>query len=152
MRTIRAALLAVGAVQLTIGVLLLLAPHFFYDEFPGLGRQWVAALPPYSQHALTDFGGALLGIGTATLVAGVTLRPGAVQVACVANIVQGGAHFAYHLTRADALPTADTIVNQALIAIGPLVCAAVLLALPRAASLGAEGDGRGRAGGLAGGE
>ena len=132
MRTIRAALLAVGAAQLAVGALLLFAPRSFYDEFPGFGREWVAALPPFSEHPFTDFGGALLGIGAATLAAAVTMRPGAVQVACVANIVQGTAHFAYHLAHAGALPTADTIVNQALIAIGPLVCAAVLVALPRA--------------------
>ena len=59
----------------------LLSPHGFYDDFPGLGRHWVSALPPYNEHLLRDFAAASLTIMLFLLGAAISSSGGLIQVA-----------------------------------------------------------------------
>jgi len=50
--TLRAGLVFFTLVQTLVGGWILLSPRSFYDDVP-----WVAMLPPYNQHLMTDLGG-----------------------------------------------------------------------------------------------
>ena len=68
-RAVRVLLIVLGAVALELGVWATFAPRSFYDDFPGLGRAWVAADGPYNEHLVRDFGGLNLALAVLTLVA-----------------------------------------------------------------------------------
>jgi hypothetical protein len=51
----RIALLILAAEAAAIAVPALVAPRAFYDSFP-LGASWVAMLPPFNQHLISDGG------------------------------------------------------------------------------------------------
>ena len=40
-------------------------PRSFYDDFPGGGHAWVAALPSYNEHLVRDVGSLSLSLGVA---------------------------------------------------------------------------------------
>ena len=42
------------------------APESFYQEFPGGGRTWVSALPPYNEHLIRDVGSLSLALAVLT--------------------------------------------------------------------------------------
>src|SRR3954471_16229873 len=87
----------------------LLSPHGFYHDFPGLGRHWVSALPPYNEHLLRDFGAANLAIAVVLLGAAIYCERRLVQVAVVAFFLGALPHFIYHLTTTDHYSTSDNI-------------------------------------------
>ena len=65
--TLRAGLILLALPALVIGIWTTVAPHDFYVDFPGGGRHWVSALPPYNLHLLRDFGSANLTIAIVLL-------------------------------------------------------------------------------------
>ena len=129
---VRAGLIFLAVPGTVVGAWLLFLPESFYRDFPGLGLHWVSALPPYNEHLLTDYGSALLGISAALWIAAAVLERRLVQAALIAQLVQAGPHFVYHLTRFDALPTVESVANQVVLAI-PVVLPIVLLAMTRSA-------------------
>jgi hypothetical protein len=107
---VRAGLLALGAIQGTIGLYALIAPRSFYDDFP-LDRGWVAALPDYSEHLVRDVGGLFLGIGLVLLAAGWILERRLVIVALLGYLAFSIPHTAYHLFNLGPYETADVVAN-----------------------------------------
>jgi len=97
---------------LTTGTWQVLAPRSFYDDFPGLGRQWVSIDGPYNEHLVRDYGQGNLAFGVVALVAllagGVWLARATGLAAVVANLP----HQAYHQGHLDLLPTAGDAVLQ----------------------------------------
>ena len=92
-----AALLAALAVSAAYpGRLGALAPRSFFDEFPGAGRHWTAALPAYSEHLVTDVGAFYLGF--ALLLAWAAWRPSRELVVpvCSAFALFSALHLAWH--------------------------------------------------------
>ena len=128
---LRAGLILLAASNTVVGAWLLFFPGSFFSDFPGLGMHWVAALPPYNEHLLTDYGAALLGIAAALWLAARLLERRLVQGALIAQLVQGTPHFVYHLTRFDALPTAESIASQLTLAV-PVALPLLLLWLTAA--------------------
>jgi uncharacterized protein YjeT (DUF2065 family) len=129
-REFRAALIALGAPLAAIGAWAALAPHSWFDEFPGGGRHWVSALGPYNEHLTRDVGSFLLAVGVLVVFAGVVLERRLVQAALIALLVYSVPHLAYHLTELDAYSTTDNVLNiftLVLIVVVPLL----LLALTR---------------------
>src|SRR5919198_1414800 len=55
---IRVGLVLLALPSAVIAAWSLISPRGFYDNFPGAGRHWVSALPPYNEHLLRDFGAA----------------------------------------------------------------------------------------------
>jgi hypothetical protein len=110
----------------------LTAPRGFYDSFPGGGRHWVSALPPYNEHLLRDFSAAQLAMVVFLVGAAILLERRVIQVALVAFLAYTIPHFAYHVTTTDHYSTGDNFgslggfVVTMLIALG-------LLALTRPA-------------------
>jgi hypothetical protein len=126
-REIRAGLIALGIPFAGIGVWALLAPHSWFDEFPGAGMHWVSALPPYNEHLVRDFGSLYLGLGLLLVWSGLLLERRLVQAACAVTLVFAVPHFIYHLTQLDALSTGDNIANMLTLALTVVVPAALLV-------------------------
>ena len=121
---IRTGLILLAIPAAIIAVWGLLSPHGFYRDFPGLGRHWVSALPPYNEHLMRDFAAANLTIALVLLGAAVFCERRLVQVATVAYLIGTIPHFVYHLTTTDHYSTSDNFwslggfVLEMVIAIG----------------------------------
>ena len=64
-----------GAVHAWWGVWARVAPRDFFDTFPGFGRRWTAAYPPFNEHLVTDLGATFLTLAL-LLFAGAAWRSG----------------------------------------------------------------------------
>lgn len=128
---LRVGLGVLAALDVLTGGWALIFPGSFYRNFPGLGMHgWVAAAPPFNEHLLTDFGGALLGIATALALAALIGERRLMQVALLAALVQAVPHLIYHLTHMDMLPVGQVVVSRFSLAV-PVVLALGLLWLAR---------------------
>ncbi len=121
---LRAGLLVLAAAAAVVGVWALLAPQSFFDDFPGGGRTWVSALPPYNEHFIRDVGGLNLGMALALTWAAVTLERHLVLATLVAALAYALPHFIFHAANLGNLPTGDKI--------GQTVALALVLVLPLA--------------------
>jgi hypothetical protein len=106
---IRAGLVLLALPSALIGIWVLSSPRGFYDTFPGFGRHWVSALPPFNEHLLRDFGATSLTIALVLLGAAVFCERRLVQVAVVAFFIGTLPHFIYHLTTTGHYSTSDNI-------------------------------------------
>jgi hypothetical protein len=89
----------------------LIAPHDFYDDFPGGGRHWVSALPPYNEHLIRDFGAASLAMVVFLIGAALFLERRLIQVALIAFIAYSVPHFVYHLTTTENYSSGDNVAS-----------------------------------------
>ena len=104
--------LGLMAVQFfALGAWAQLAPHSFYDDFPGGGRHWISADGPFNEHLVRDFGGLNLALGLVSVVALFTLGPAIVRAAAGAALVFAVPHFVYHLANLDRYDTSDQVAN-----------------------------------------
>ncbi|HEX8803016.1 MAG TPA: hypothetical protein VF743_02445 [Acidimicrobiales bacterium] len=101
-------------------------PRSFYDDFPGLGRHWVAVDGPYNEHLVRDVGWLNLALATVLLVAVVRATPLLVGVAAGAALVYAAPHLAYHLANLDVYDTSDQVANVVALGVGVAVPAGVL--------------------------
>jgi hypothetical protein len=129
-------LLRVGLVYLAVagalvGVWAGFAPRAFYDDFPGLGRMWVAVDGPYNEHLVRDVGWLNLALTVATVWAAVTLTRTLVIAVLVAWLVTSVPHLAYHVANLDGLATADRVGELASLALAPLVAGVLLVVAVR---------------------
>ena len=106
---IRTGLILLAVPSAAIAIWGLLSPHGFYRDFPGLGRHWVSALPPYNEHLLRDFAAANLTIALVLLGAALFCERRLVQVAVVAFLIGTIPHFVYHVTTTDHYSTSDNV-------------------------------------------
>src|SRR3954469_13078504 len=111
----RAALGFLCLAALTLGLTATLAPRTFYDDFPFLAH-WVALLPPYNAHLVTDVGGLYLGFAVLFAWAALNLQPTLVRAACCAWLLTGALHLGFHATHLDNFDTADAIGQVASLA------------------------------------
>jgi hypothetical protein len=108
----------------------LTSPHSFYDSFPGAGRHWVSALPPYNEHLLRDFAAASLAIVVFLIGAAIVLERRTIQIALVAFLAYSVPHLAYHLTTTDHYSSGDNVGSLGGF-VFTIVLAGFLLALTR---------------------
>ena len=121
---LRAGLLVLALAAAVVGFWALLAPQSFYDDFPGGGRTWVSALPPYNDHLIRDVGGLNLGLAAVLTWAAVTLERHLVLAALVAALIYALPHFIFHGANLENLSTGDRVgqtVSLALALVLPLV-------------------------------
>ncbi len=107
----RIALGYLAAVSLQIGLWAVLAPQSFYDDFPGLGRSWVAVDGPYNEHLVRDVGALNLAFAVLVVAAAVRLTRSLVSIASIAALVWGVPHLLYHLANAGDLSTGDAVAS-----------------------------------------
>jgi hypothetical protein len=108
------------------------APRSFYDDFPGLGRTWVAPDGPYNQHLVRDVGELNLAIVAITVIALVTLVPMLVRAVLVGWLVYGVPHVIYHLRNLEPFSTDDQVSIVGSLAFVPILAAVLLVIEVRA--------------------
>ena len=125
--TTRALLIIIGAGNAAVGLWAALAPHSFYDDFPGGGRHWVSVDGPYNEHLVRDVG--VLNLALAAVVLAVLLRPERyfVMIVAAAELVYTAPHFLYHLFHLDVYETGDKV--GMVVSLGVTVLAPIALFL-----------------------
>jgi hypothetical protein len=119
------AVLAIPA--LMVGVWAAFAPRSFYDDFPGLGRMWVAPDGPYNEHLVRDVGELNLALAIVTVIALVALTPILVRAVLVGWIVYSVPHLVYHLRNLDPFETDDQVSIIASLALVPVLAIVLLV-------------------------
>ena len=82
--------------QLVIGIWAMLAPHSWYQSFPGVEPHLISADPPYNAHLATDAGIGFFCTGVGLLVAAAWGRRSGVWVALVTFLAFALPHALYH--------------------------------------------------------
>jgi hypothetical protein len=130
-RVIRAALAALAAVSLVLGVWASFAPRSFYEDFPGGGHTWVADDGPYNEHLVRDFGALNLAITVVTVFALVALGRALVTAVALAWIVYQAPHLVYHARHLDVYTSGFDKVGTVLALALSLVLPVVVLVYAR---------------------
>ena len=122
-RTTRILLVVVGVGNAVVGLWAALAPHSFYDDFPGGGRHWVAADGPFNEHLVRDVGA--LNLALAVIILGALVRPlrYLVLVAAGGELVYALPHFLYHVAHLDLFDGSDKaalVVTLGITVIAPI--------------------------------
>jgi hypothetical protein len=131
--TRRVALVVVAAGSLVVGVWAQGFPRAFYDDFPGMGRVWVAVDGPFNEHLVRDVGGLNLGLAFVAILALVTGSTLLARAAGGAALLYGVPHLLYHATHLDPFDTGDSVAM-----LGSLGMAALAALLAVAAPTSAE--------------
>jgi len=150
-RLVRLALVVIAASSAVVGLWAQAFPRSFYDDFPGLGRVWVAVDGPFNEHLVRDVGGLNLGLA---FVAGLALVSGSHLVARAAGgaaLLYGVPHLTYHAMNLDgiAAPDAAAMLTSLTMAV---LAAATALAMPGRKAKGAAKASGAPSGGGAGAE
>lgn len=117
-----------AATGLYVGIWAAAWPSGFFGSFPGLGREWVSALPPYNEHLVRDVGGMYLAFGVASLW--LVVRPSAQGIVGVGlgwltfNLI----HAAFHLDHLRVYSRFDQVLN--VVALVGVAFLSFLLVLP----------------------
>lgn len=103
------------------------APRHFFDTFPGFGRAWTAAYPPYNEHLVTDLGSTFLTLGFLLAVAAVLDDRRVRAVVLAGVLVFNTLHLAFHAAHRGTMGGFDLGASVATLAAGVVVPACVLL-------------------------
>lgn len=103
----RLALVVLAGGSLLVGVWAQGFPRSFYDDFPGMGRVWVAVDGPFNEHLVRDVGGLNLGLAFVAVMALVTGSTLLARVAGGAALLYSVPHLLYHATHLDPYDTGD---------------------------------------------
>lgn len=119
-------LVALAVPQLAVGLWGLLATRNWYENFPGVGPDLVAAIPPFNEHLAADAAGAFVATGVALLIAALVPRRELVLMALATYLAFAVPHTVHHLTHdAPGLSSAEDIYNNVLL-VAQVLLAAVL--------------------------
>ena len=129
---LRAGLGLQAVATMVLGVWALLAPRSFYGDFPGGGRSWISAVPPYNEHMVRDIGSLYLALALLLSAAAVLLERRLVIVALAAYLVNAVPHFIFHVTHMDELSTGDQVGQTVSLALAVLLPLALLPLAARA--------------------
>ncbi len=124
---LRAGLILLATAGIVVGVWALLAPQSFYDDFPGGGRSWVLALPPYNEHLVRDVGGLNLALAVLLIFAAIVMERHLVQAATAAALVYAVPHFAFHVVHLEELSTGDQVAQTVTLALAMAIPLVLLL-------------------------
>jgi hypothetical protein len=124
---LRIGLVVLALPSLVLGLWAGFFPRGFYDDFPGLGRIWVAPDGPYNEHLVRDVGELNLALVVITAVAVVTLTPILVRAVLAGWIVSSVPHLVYHLRHLSPFSTDDRISIAASLALVPILAVVLLV-------------------------
>jgi len=124
--TTRVLLVIVAFGNALVGLWAGLAPHSFYDDFPGGGRHWVGADGPFNEHLVRDVG--TLNLALLAIVVAALYRPTRflVQVVAGAELVNALPHLLYHAAHLDVFGSGDKVALIGSLAVA-VIAPAVLL-------------------------
>ncbi len=140
-RWVRVALALLAFAESVVGGWALIAPRSFYDDFPGGGSGWVSALPPYNEHLTRDVGALNLALALLLCWAALTLERRLVRAASAAALVYALPHLVFHVDHLNTLSSGDQIAETAVLALGVLLPAAVLVSTRGQAAAGVSSGG-----------
>jgi DMSO/TMAO reductase YedYZ heme-binding membrane subunit len=123
----RILVVVIGLGNALVGVWAALAPHSFYDDFPGGGRHWVAVDGPFNEHLVRDVGTLNLALLAVAVAALLRSGPYLVRVLAVAELVYTVPHFVYHGAHLDGFDATDQV--GLMLSLGITVLAPLLLLL-----------------------
>lgn len=123
---LRAGVVLLAVAQGLVGVVQLLAPKVFYDDFPTPDHPWVSPIPPYSEHLIRDIGALTLAYAFVLTVAAVTMDRLMVRTALVGSLILAVPHFVFHASHLARFPTGDAIGLLSLLGLAVLVPAGCL--------------------------
>ncbi|GLH95056.1 hypothetical protein [Phytohabitans aurantiacus] len=126
-RLVRGGLLLLGGLHLSWGVPAVLAPRWFFDTFPGFGRAWTAAYPPYNAHLVTDLGATFLTLGVLLLLAAWFADRRVTAVVLAGVLVFSTLHLAFHARHHGELAGGDLTASLAALVLGVLMPIALLV-------------------------
>jgi hypothetical protein len=109
------------------GVWARLWPRHFFDTFPGFGRRWTAAYPPYNEHLVTDLGSTFLTLGFLLSVAALTTRLPVRRLAFAAVLLFNLLHLGFHADHQGTLGGFDVAASITALALGVLAPLVLLL-------------------------
>ncbi len=118
-----------AGMQLFTGLWAVFSPQSWFDNYPGIGPDLVAAEPPFNAHLATDAGAAFLCTGVA-LVAGAAFgRRSGVYVALIAYLAFAIPHTWYHAVHdAPGLTHGERTAGTAMLALGIAIAVGLLWA------------------------
>lgn len=120
-----------GVLHFAWGVGAIAAPRWFFDTFPGFGRHWTAAYPPFNEHLMTDVGAAFLALGVILLIAAAMRDRKVTNVVLIGLLVFSTAHLIFHARHPGNLTGGDLVASLVSLALG-VVVPAILLAVSAA--------------------
>jgi Ca2+/Na+ antiporter len=126
----RALIVLLAFVEGVIGVWATVAPLSFYEDgpIPFAGTGWVAALPPYNEHLMRDYGTMTLALTVVLAYAAVKMTPSIVRLSMVASLVFAVPHTVFHMLHLEHFSPADA-VGQSVTLVFTIVLPLVVLAL-----------------------
>ncbi|MEY2422619.1 MAG: hypothetical protein QOI95_2686 [Acidimicrobiaceae bacterium] len=130
--TTRVLLIVLALSSGVVGLWAAVAPHSFYDEFPGAGRHWVAIDGPFNEHLVRDVGTLNLALTAVAIAALVRPVRYLVQVVAGAVLINSLPHFLYHATHLDPYGSGDKVALLGSLAVGVLAPIALLVHSSRA--------------------
>lgn len=120
-----------GVPNAVAGTWAVLAPHSWFDSFPGWDPYLVAAEPPYNPHLATDAGAGLLASGVIMIVAAWLGDRRSARLALVGFTAFALPHAGYHVLHpAPGLTTTENVLNAAVL-LGAVLAAAGLFIATR---------------------
>lgn len=119
-------LIVLSVAQLTLGVWTQWFPASFYASVPT-----VDLTPPYSEHFVRDFGGAITGLGLVLGVAAVCLERRLVLTALTAYLVFAVPHTAFHLHHLDKATTTQAAALVTVLSMTVLMALVLLVTAVR---------------------
>ena len=124
----RLALIVIAGGGLLVGLWAQGFPRSFYDDFPGMGRVWVAVDGPFNEHLVRDVGGLNLALAFVAIFALVTGSVAVARAAGGAALLYGVPHLLYHATHLDPFDTGDAVALLVSLAMAALAAVLALAA------------------------
>jgi hypothetical protein len=130
-RWLRAGIAVMAVTPAFVGIWATITPRGFYDDFPGVGGAWVAAVGAYDEHLVRDVGALYLGTLVLLGFAWAWLDRRLVQAALVSYAVAALPHLIYHCTALENFSTGDAVAEIAGLALNVVLPLGLLVVARR---------------------
>lgn len=128
---LRIGLAFLALTELAVGAWQLLLPRSFYEDGPVPGHEWVALVPPYSEHLMRDVGALNLALAVVASVAAVTVNRLMAGTILIAYLVSSVPHLVFHVAHLEHFPRTEAIAQTVALAVGVVLPLALLVAVAR---------------------
>lgn len=125
-RWLRGGLILLAVSYGVAGLVQLFSPQTIYRHGP-----WVARLPPYNEHLITDIGALTLALVLTLSVAAVTMQPLMVRTALTSSLMFGIPHFVFHAMHLTMFPVSISVTQTAVLSLGIVAPVALLVLCAR---------------------
>jgi hypothetical protein len=116
-----------AALHLWWGAWARFAPQGFFDSFPGMGRRWTAAYPPYNEHLVADLGSTFLTLAFLLGAVAATNSRAVWRVVLAGVVIFSTLHIGFHAAEPGELRGDDLAASLATLAAGVAIPLALLV-------------------------